>query len=456
MQSKDMQKLLLRRDVQVASDRHLAFLASGKNPWVPFADAYAVALKRKAAGLLVDSKFADFVASSACTSLDVPGILHFVAERKPSKKAKPKTKAAKKAAPEDAPAFQMRPNLAAIPSVARKAAKRPRDDAKPAGAAAAGAAAPAAKPSAGSKPKKARLVFPDQQLLPMPSLAVALPQSSPASDGGDSVQTVSTAGKPPSRPAAAAASCIVPDEDPVSQQVTAPPHTHAPGTAPAVAAPPSPRAAPGPKEKRSRSFRKTASAKTTKAIAQAKEQRLYVVGERYCSEAGGTFLVWCKGALSKVIIGTECSCSCPVGVKGDVCKHHMFIMLRALGRREDDVLTWQGGLLQGELRELFTERPRPRSNGGKTAASKVATADSNAKRCLVVKGDTCPVCFLPVVKGGVQPLEWCRAYCGQNVHAECMQQKADFHASAQCRVEYGTNDLPCPYCDKGWMAAPGQ
>ncbi len=468
---KDMEKLLLRRDVQVAADRQLAMIAAGQQPWVPFADAFAVALKRKEAGLLQVGKYEALVAS--CTHLDVPGILHYVAERKSSKKTAVKTKPSAAATTQT----QLKSEVIAPRQVAsiekpapavKKATKRARSDAGHDGQLAAAHAAGTAKKPRTKQPKA--------------KAAAPAPQLEQSSDS-DSVHTVSTDGAGTasvqgSRPAQAApitaagpvSSAM--DEDPVPARnttginmtpvrsaVAAP---GPPGSAASVAGSVAGAAAAGQggagaaKEKRSRSYRKVLSAKTAKAISQAKEQRLYIVGERDVTAHSGTFLVWCKGALSKVAIGKECSCTCPAGAKGDICKHHMFVMLRAFGRREDDVLAWQGGLLSNELAKLFAERPNPLNNGGKTAASKVATAESNAKRCLVVKGDACPVCFLPVVKGGVEPLVWCRAHCGQNVHAECMKQKSEFHASAQCRVEFGNNVTPCPYCAKAWLEAPAK
>ena len=461
-----MQKLLLRRDVKVASDRRLALIVTGQDPWVPFANAYAAALKREENGQLREGKYNKFVTSAKMTSLDLPGILHFVAKqqgaKKISKKATPlpKPEAKKATEPSKKKKAPVKQQLAST--------KRPREDESaveaPGGAATAacGAGAGGHRAGAALARKKPRGEI-NQEHVQEPATAVRdREHSSPSkSSPGRRIRSIEELHAFFS---AVSPSDIAEDEDPG-------PNESAASRAAVSASPASSRVATAASsaggvgtaaggaadlEKRSRSFRKTASAKSAKAITQAKEQRLYVVGEHSCSEAGGTFLVWCKGAMSKVTIGTENACTCPVGSKGDVCKHHMFVMLRALGRREDDVLTWQGGLLRAELQELFTHRPNPLTNGGKTAASKVATADSNAKRCLVVKGDTCPVCFLPIVKGGVEPLEWCRAHCGQNVHSECMRQKAEFHASAQCRVETGSNALPCPYCDTAWVAGPAK
>ena len=45
-------------------------------------------------------------------------------------------------------------------------------------------------------------------------------------------------------------------------------------------------------------------------------------------------------------------CTCPDHAKGNVCKHILFVMLRALRLAPDDPLVWQRALLKSEARRL--------------------------------------------------------------------------------------------------------
>ncbi len=53
-----------------------------------------------------------------------------------------------------------------------------------------------------------------------------------------------------------------------------------------------------------------------------------------------------------VTISCKPTCTCPDALKGNVCKHILFVMLRVLRLKRDDPLVWQKALLSGEVRAV--------------------------------------------------------------------------------------------------------
>lgn len=50
-----------------------------------------------------------------------------------------------------------------------------------------------------------------------------------------------------------------------------------------------------------------------------------------------------------VRIGRQPSCSCPDARNRNLCKHHLYIMLRVLRLAQDDPCVWQRALLTAEV-----------------------------------------------------------------------------------------------------------
>ena len=50
-----------------------------------------------------------------------------------------------------------------------------------------------------------------------------------------------------------------------------------------------------------------------------------------------------------VTVSRHPRCSCPDNLKGNLCKHILFVMIRVLGLAEDNVLIWQRALLSTEV-----------------------------------------------------------------------------------------------------------
>ena len=65
-----------------------------------------------------------------------------------------------------------------------------------------------------------------------------------------------------------------------------------------------------------------------------------------------------SGNVYTVTISKNPHCSCPDHAKGNVCKHILFVMLRAIRLPPDDPLVWQRALLKGEVPTPPTSFPR--------------------------------------------------------------------------------------------------
>ena len=60
-----------------------------------------------------------------------------------------------------------------------------------------------------------------------------------------------------------------------------------------------------------------------------------------------------------VTICRQPRCSCPDHAKGNVCKHILFVMLRAIRLPADDPLVWQRALLTAEVLPVPNCHPTP-------------------------------------------------------------------------------------------------
>ncbi|KAG8527989.1 uncharacterized protein KY384_006905 [Bacidia gigantensis] len=192
-------------------------------------------------------------------------------------------------------------------------------------------------------------------------------------------------------------------------------------------------------EKRLRMFRSRPPHTYLDRLNRAQTQRMFVIDrlssgtadvpEQTIQVAGTT------GNIYSVHIAHEPSCTCPDHLKGNQCKHIVYVLHNVLKAPEH--LQYQLALLSSELREIFSSAPAPIS---------LATADphgdvdgetsSNRKPC---EGD-CPICFMPF-SPDEEEIVWCRAACGNNVHADCFEQWAKSQAG---------KEVKCVYCRTPW------
>ncbi|KAL2198337.1 hypothetical protein P885DRAFT_67535 [Corynascus similis CBS 632.67] len=165
---------------------------------------------------------------------------------------------------------------------------------------------------------------------------------------------------------------------------------------------------------------------------RATTQRFYVLS-RTVELTGST------GNIYTVTIARQPTCNCPHALKGNQCKHVVYVLARVLRAKFEYV--YQLALLGSELREILEGAPPLQSDEGGFGGN------GKGKR-KPVEGD-CPICFCEMEgQEGTEPVVWCRAACGQNVHKACFET----WAATKRRQAHsgGGGEVTCPYCRSVW------
>ncbi|KAF2441424.1 hypothetical protein P171DRAFT_434126 [Karstenula rhodostoma CBS 690.94] len=191
-------------------------------------------------------------------------------------------------------------------------------------------------------------------------------------------------------------------------------------------------------EKRLRRFRSHPPQSYLVIKERALSQRLTVISrervgtddelEETVTMAGST------GNVYKQRIGHVPSCDCPHAKKGNQCKHIIYVMLRVLKAPEN--IAYQLALTSSELRDLFRHAPPIPSADSGTDDGNEAEMDGNRKK---IEGE-CPICYCDF-EPGKEPIVYCKAACGNNVHKSCMQSWI---------AAKGAGRATCPYCRAKW------
>ncbi|CAB9526179.1 kinase kinase [Seminavis robusta] len=246
------------------------------------------------------------------------------------------------------------------------------------------------------------------------------------------------------------------DDSPVPIKKKAPP---AKKKAPPVAANKK-RAAASSDEKRLKRYRTTCSGAVRQRIQRAKTQRLFLVDRPQEDDNGHKFCVMgSTGNLYTVKISKLVHCSCPDHAKGNVCKHILFVMLKVIGLPDTSPLIYQTALLTSELEEITQQLQLRRNSVGprvmanarvqkayqemtspaaKTDTPAAASPENDSNKRQQIEGD-CAICFDEMACN--QDLVFCRAVCGANFHAACMNhwKRANKH------------NTTCPNCRSAWQ-----
>ncbi|AEO54530.1 hypothetical protein MYCTH_2297186 [Thermothelomyces thermophilus ATCC 42464] len=147
------------------------------------------------------------------------------------------------------------------------------------------------------------------------------------------------------------------------------------------------------------------------------------------------------GNIYTVTISRQPTCDCPHARKGNQCKHVVYVLARVLRAKFDYV--YQLALLGSEVREILDGAPPPSGEGGPDSDGR---EEGKGKR-KPVEGD-CPICFCEMGESeGAEPVVWCRAACGQNVHKACFETWA---ATKRRQASSGGDEVTCPYCRSAW------
>ncbi|KAJ3291206.1 hypothetical protein HK104_006266 [Borealophlyctis nickersoniae] len=178
-----------------------------------------------------------------------------------------------------------------------------------------------------------------------------------------------------------------------------------------------------PEEKRLRRERKIPNIGITERIKRATTQRLFLIDRTMEGPYHEEYRVLgSTGNVYVVDIQQIPSCNCPDHLKGNLCKHILFVMLKVLRCPPDDHRIYQSALLTKELADLF-ERGRQISSAILANASvrKAVTGssdDDTPQRRDVSEDDTCQICFedFDAKEFESGALDYCRAQCGKNFH----------------------------------------
>ncbi|KAK4039742.1 E3 ubiquitin-protein ligase Zswim2 [Parachaetomium inaequale] len=202
-------------------------------------------------------------------------------------------------------------------------------------------------------------------------------------------------------------------------------------------------------EKRLRRFRPQPPKSFADLHARATTQRFYVLSRVRNNDDPShpeetVELTGSTGNIYTVTVARQPACDCPHARDGNQCKHVVYVLARVLRAKFEYV--YQLALLGAELREIFEGAPSPladNADGGDSGRV------GGGKR-KPMEGD-CPICFgemdAATDDDGGEPVVWCRAACGQNVHKGCFETWA---ATKRRQAGGGGGEVTCPYCRSVW------
>ncbi|GBF92508.1 hypothetical protein Rsub_04612 [Raphidocelis subcapitata] len=182
--------------------------------------------------------------------------------------------------------------------------------------------------------------------------------------------------------------------------------------------------------------------------------RMFLISTRELRPAGAPggraqefTVLGATGNVYAVSISRNPTCDCPDHGKGNLCKHVLFVLLRALKLRANNPLVWQKALLTQEVEDILAGVHSTGSDvrdvlAGEAVRRGLQAATGRAKPGTrrAVEGD-CPICFDELVDGA-EAVSWC-ASCGNNLHTRC----CDSWARAR---RAGGGGVTCVYCRAPW------
>ncbi|EKM57496.1 uncharacterized protein PHACADRAFT_206397 [Phanerochaete carnosa HHB-10118-sp] len=156
------------------------------------------------------------------------------------------------------------------------------------------------------------------------------------------------------------------------------------------------------------------------------------------------------GNVYTVVIDKIPQCSCPDSLKGNHCKHILFIFAKVLQVPYTSHAWYQKALLTSELQEVFANAPlapndmansRVREAYARaTGKSATSSSSSSAKRKMPTEEDDCPVCYEGMHGTAEGKLSFCET-CGNCLHKECFEQWARNKGAG----------VTCPMCRTVWV-----
>ncbi|KAI9801385.1 MAG: hypothetical protein M1825_003364 [Sarcosagium campestre] len=191
-----------------------------------------------------------------------------------------------------------------------------------------------------------------------------------------------------------------------------------------------------PEEKRLRRYRDHAPQSYLDRLDRVMSQRMFVIDRGEISSGenpSATFeMAGTTGNIYTVTISNVPTCTCPDNSRArNQCKHIIYVLVNVLKLREP--LQYQLAFLSKELREIFSNAPKPPSASAAGAGEK----DDLRKP---IEGD-CPICILEF-QPNTEEIVWCQAGCGNNIHKQCFEQWAASKNGERPK---------CVYCRTPWQ-----
>jgi hypothetical protein len=193
---------------------------------------------------------------------------------------------------------------------------------------------------------------------------------------------------------------------------------------------------PANEEKRLRRWRTHAPVSYHEIRSRALTQRMFVLDRQrdvaYAEHPIETIaLAGTTGNVYTIIINKVPSCDCPHALKGNQCKHIIYVLARVLRVRPD--LEYQLAFVSSELQEIFQNAPPLPSETADESAK-----DGNRKN---LEGE-CPICCVDFEPDNPEEVVYCKASCGNNVHKDCFKQWAATKRGGE---------VTCPFCRAPWQ-----
>lgn len=219
-------------------------------------------------------------------------------------------------------------------------------------------------------------------------------------------------------------------------------------------------------EKRMSRWRGTCSIKVQERLARVMSQRFFMVDRtREGDNLHEEFQVLgSTGNIYTVVVNQLPSCTCPDSLKGNICKHLLFVFIKVLGVPISSPLYYQQALLTEELEDIFSAAPEapndPTSQHLRSvyaAATGKAPADAAlqapSRRKPIEEGDDCPICYEELPCDSIKDIVFCEDGCGKGLHTECHQEYAN-------NLKGQHKPVICVYCRADWKttgpnAVPG-
>ncbi|KAI0647256.1 hypothetical protein C8Q79DRAFT_615946 [Trametes meyenii] len=208
-------------------------------------------------------------------------------------------------------------------------------------------------------------------------------------------------------------------------------------------------------EKRGAVFKKACPQNIIERVRRVMEQRFFMIDRtRNGTELREEFSVLgSTGNVYTVVIDRKPSCNCPDALKGNHCKHILFIFLKVLQVTQVSGHWYQKALLTSELEEIFSQAPRAPAAvahervrdafAQATGRTKESSTQNKGRRRFPEEGDDCPVCYEGMHKVAEKLLVFCEE-CGNGLHKECFQQWANA----------ARGGVTCVFCRAKWIG-PG-